>query len=85
MIPPVSRRRFLGASAGSTVALASGPLLAQADAPPSKTVIVGIMGLNRGMEVAAALETQKTDAIRNRLYCASLDPMRRDQHENHRN
>ena len=40
------------------MALASGPLLARADELPSRQVTVGIMGLNRGMQVAAALEKQ---------------------------
>jgi predicted dehydrogenase len=48
----------LGSSAGSAVALASGPLLARADDLPGQRVTVGIMGLNRGMQVAAALERQ---------------------------
>jgi uncharacterized glyoxalase superfamily protein PhnB len=38
MTLPVSRRQFLGTSAESAVALASGPLLAQADALPSRQV-----------------------------------------------
>ena len=58
MNKPVSRRTFLEASAGSAVALGSGPLLAQSGELPSQKVTVGIMGLNRGMQVAAALEKQ---------------------------
>src|SRR5579872_2901312 len=58
MTVPVTRRQFLGTSAGSAVALASGPLLAHADDLPSRQVRVGIMGLNRGMQVAAALDNQ---------------------------
>ena len=76
MTPPVSRRQFLGTSAGSAVALASGPLLAQADALPSRKVTVGIMGLNRGMEVAAALEKQPGVVIK---YVCDVDSKRADE------
>ena len=58
MTTPVTRRQFLETSARSAVALASAPLIAQADDLPSQRVTVGIMGLNRGMQVAAALENQ---------------------------
>src|SRR4051812_45085934 len=74
-LPPVSRRDFLGASAGSTALLASGPLFAQADALPSRTVTVGIMGLKRGMEVAAALEKQPGVVIK---YVCDVDSRRAD-------
>ena len=58
MTRPLTRRHFLGTSAGSAVALASAPLVARADELPSRKVTVGIMGLNRGMQVIAALEKQ---------------------------
>src|SRR4051795_7747096 len=74
-LPPVSRRDFLGASAGSAALLASGPLFAQADAPPSRKVTVGIMGLKRGMEVAAALEKQPGVVIK---YVCDVDSRRAD-------
>jgi predicted dehydrogenase len=76
MTLPLSRRRFLGASAGSTVALASGPLLAQANALPSQKVTIGLMGLNRGMEVAAALEKQPGVVIK---YVCDVDSRRADK------
>ena len=76
MTLPLSRRQFLGTSAGSAVALASGPLLAQADALPSRKVTVGIMGLNRGMEVAAALEKQPGVVIK---YVCDVDSKRADE------
>jgi predicted dehydrogenase len=76
MTTPVSRRQFLGTSAGSAVALAAGPLLAQADALPSRTVTVGIMGLNRGMQVAAALEKQPGVVIK---YVCDVDSKRAEQ------
>ena len=76
MTLPASRRQFLGTSAGSAVALASGPLLAQADALPSQKVTVGIMGLNRGMEVAAALEKQPGVVIK---YVCDVDSKRADE------
>jgi predicted dehydrogenase len=72
----VSRRQFFGASAGSAVALASGPLLAQANALPSQRVTVGIMGLNRGMQVATALEKQPGVAIK---YVCDVDAKRAEQ------
>src|SRR3954447_26137177 len=74
-LPPVSRRDFLGASAGSAALLASGPLFAQADALPSRKVTVGIMGLKRGMEVAAALEKQPGVVIK---YVCDVDSRRAD-------
>ena len=74
-LPPVSRRDFLGASAGSAALLASGPLFAQADALPSRKVTVGIMGLKRGMEVAAALEKQPGVVIK---YVCDVDSKRAD-------
>ena len=74
-LPPVSRRDFLGASAGSAAVLASGPLFAQADALPSRKVTVGIMGLKRGMEVAAALEKQPGVVIK---YVCDVDSKRAD-------
>ena len=77
-LPPVSRRDFLGASAGSAALLASGPLFAQADALPSRKVTVGIMGLNRGMEVAAALEKQPGVVIK---YVCDVDSKRADAGE----
>ena len=73
---PPSRRQFLGASAGSVVALGSGPLIAQTGALPSQKVTVGIMGLNRGMEVAAALEKQPGVVIK---YVCDVDSKRADQ------
>src|SRR4029453_10500755 len=76
MTLPVSRRQFLGTSAGSAVALASGPLFAQADALPSQKVTVGIMGLNRGMQVAAALEKQPGVVIK---YVCDVDSKRADE------
>jgi predicted dehydrogenase len=74
-LPPVSRRDFLGASAGSAALLASGPLFAQTDALPSRKVTVGIMGLKRGMEVAAALEKQPGVVIK---YVCDVDSRRTD-------
>ena len=71
-----SRRQFLGISAGSAVALASGQLLAQADALPSQRVTIGIMGLNRGMQVAAALEMQPGVVIK---YVCDVDSKRADE------
>lgn len=76
MPSPVTRRQFLGTSAGSAVALASAPLFAQADALPSRTVTVGIMGLNRGMQVIAALEKQPGVVIK---YVCDVDSKRADQ------
>ena len=76
MTPLTSRREFLATTAGSTVALASGPLLAQADALPSQKVTVGIMGLNRGMQVAAALENQPGVVIK---YVCDVDSKRADE------
>ena len=73
---PPSRRQFLGASAGSVVALGSGPLIALTGALPSQKVTVGIMGLNRGMEVATALEKQPGVAIK---YVCDVDSKRADQ------
>ncbi len=73
---PPSRRQFLGASAGSVVTLGSGPLIAQTGALPSQKVTVGIMGLNRGMEVAAALEKQPGVVIK---YVCDVDSKRADQ------
>ncbi len=73
---PVSRRDFLGTSAGSAVALTSGPLLAQADALPSQKVTVGIMGLNRGMQVIDALEKQPGVVIK---YVCDVDSKRADK------
>jgi hypothetical protein len=73
-----SRRQFLGASAGSAVALASGPVLARAGARPSQRVTVGIMGLNRGMQVAAALEKQPDVIIK---YVCDVDSRRADEAE----
>jgi hypothetical protein len=55
---PRSRRQFLGASAGSVVALGAGPLIAQSGALPSRKVTVGLTGLNRGLQVIDALEKQ---------------------------
>src|SRR5262249_39142290 len=72
---PFSRRDFLGASTGTALGLASGPLFAQADALPSRKVIVGIMGLKRGMEVAAALEKQPGVVIK---YVCDVDSKRAD-------
>ena len=76
MTVPVSRREFLGTSAGSAVALSTGPLLAQSAALPSRKVTIGIMGLNRGMEVAAALEKQPGVVIK---YVCDVDSKRADQ------
>ena len=76
MTPLASRREFLGTTVGSAVALASGPLLAQADALPSQKVTVGIMGLNRGMQVAAALEKQPGVVIK---YVCDVDSKRADE------
>ena len=76
MTPLASRREFLGTTAGSIVALASGPLLAQADALPSQKVTIGIMGLNRGMQVASALEKQPGVVIK---YVCDVDSKRADE------
>lgn len=76
MPPLTSRREFLGKTAGSAVALASGPLLVQAAAQPSQKVTVGIMGMNRGMEVAAALEKQPGVVIK---YVCDVDSKRADE------
>lgn len=76
MTLPVSRRQFLGTSAGSAVALAAGPLFAQRDALPSQKLTIGIMGLNRGMQLAAALETQPGIVIK---YVCDVDSKRADQ------
>ena len=76
MTLPVSRRHFLGTSAGSAVALTSGPLLAQAGALPSQKVTVGIMGLNRGMQVIDALEKQPGVVIK---YVCDVDSKRADK------
>lgn len=76
MTLPVTRRQFLGTSAGSAVALATPPLLAQADALPSRRVTVGIMGMNRGMQVAAALEKQPGVVIK---YVCDVDSKRADE------
>ena len=73
---PVSRRDFLGTSAGSAVALTTGPLLAQADALPSQKVTLGIMGLNRGMQVIDALEKQPGVVIK---YVCDVDSQRADK------
>ena len=73
---PVSRRDFLGTSAGSAVALTTGPLLAQADALPSQKVTLGIMGLNRGMQVIDALEKQPGVVIK---YVCDVDSKRADK------
>ena len=75
MTPLASRREFLGTTVGSAVALASGPLLAQADALPSQQQIE-IMGMNRGMQVAAALEQQPGVVIK---YVCDIDPKRADE------
>ena len=75
-LPPVSRRDFLGASAGSAALLASGPLFAQADALPSRKVAVGIMGLKRGIELAAALEKQPGVVIK---YVCDVDSKRAEE------
>jgi hypothetical protein len=71
MTPTPSRRQFLGTSA----ALATTPLIARAGALPNETLIVGIMGLNRGMEVAAALEKQPGVVIK---YVCDVDSKRAD-------
>jgi predicted dehydrogenase len=75
-----SRREFLGATVGTAVTLASGPLLAQADALPSQKVVVGIMGLNRGMQVAAALEKQPGVVIK---YVCDVDSRRAEEGKSH--
>src|SRR5579872_2673160 len=75
MPTPVTRRQFLG-TASSAVALASAPLLAQAGDLPSQRVTVGIMGLNRGMQVAAALEKQPGVVIK---YVCDVDSKRADE------
>ena len=75
MTPSVSRRRFLGASAGSAAAWSAGPLLAQAGALPSQKVTVGIMGLSRGMQVADALKDQPGVVIK---YVCDVDSKRAD-------
>ena len=73
---PVSRRHFLGTSAGSAAALTSGPLIVQAGALPSQKVTVGIMGLNRGMQVINALEKQPGVVIK---YVCDVDSKRADK------
>jgi predicted dehydrogenase len=75
MLLPLSRRGFLEASAGSAAFLASGPLFAQSGALPSQKVTVGIMGLNRGMQVIAALGKQPGVAIK---YVCDVDSQRAD-------
>ena len=72
----VSRRQFLGVSAGSAAALATGPLIAQVDSLPSQKVTVGIMGLNRGMQVISALEKQPGVVIK---YVCDVDSKRADE------
>jgi predicted dehydrogenase len=76
MVLPVTRRHFLGTSAGSAVALRPGPLLAQAGALPSQKVTIGIMGLNRGMQVIDALEKQPGVVIK---YVCDVDSKRTDK------
>src|SRR5215469_1167143 len=76
MTLPVSRRHFLGTSAGCAGALATGPLFARAGALPSQRVTVGIMGLNRGMQVIAALEKQPGVVIK---YVCDVDAKRAEQ------
>lgn len=76
MTLPFSRRDFLGTSAGCAAALASGPLLAEVNALPSQKVTVGIMGLNRGMQVAAALEKQPGVVIK---YVCDVDSQRAER------
>src|SRR5579885_2254371 len=76
MNQPLSRRHFLSTSVAGAGALAAGPLLAHAEALPSQRVIVGIMGLNRGMQVAAALEKQPGVVIK---YVCDVDSRRAEQ------
>ena len=76
MAVPVSRRRFLESSAGTAVAFAAAPLIAQEGALPSRVVTVGIMGLNRGQQVIDALEKQPGVVIK---YVCDVDSKRADQ------
>ncbi|MGE3819741.1 MAG: Gfo/Idh/MocA family protein [Isosphaeraceae bacterium] len=75
MTPIPSRRQFLGA-AGTAVALASSPSMARSSASPSRRVTLGIMGLKRGMEVAAALENQPDVVIK---YVCDVDSRRAEE------
>ena len=74
--PPSSRRQFLGSSAASAVALSSGPMIARGGQVPSERVTVGIMGLKRGMEVAAALQNQPGVVIK---YVCDVDSRRAEE------
>ncbi len=76
MNPIVTRRAFLGTTASSAIALATGPLIAQTGALPTQQVTVGIMGLNRGMQVAAALDQQAGVVIK---YVCDVDSQRADE------
>ncbi len=50
---PLSRRDFLGTSAGTAaLALGTGPVIAQKGAEPNRVVTVGVMGLSRGRSLA---------------------------------
>src|SRR5262249_20877841 len=75
MTPPISRREFLGTSAASASTIGSAPLVVQAGALPSQQVTVGLMGLNRGMQVADALEKQPGVVIK---YVCDVDSKRAD-------
>jgi hypothetical protein len=72
---PVTRRHFLETSAGSAAGLASGPLIAQYGGLPSQKVTVGIMGLNRGMQVIDALQRQPGVVIK---FVCDVDSKRAD-------
>jgi predicted dehydrogenase len=63
----VSRRQFLGTSAGTAAALASGPLLAQQGDLPSQRVTVGVMGLSRGRSLA--INFARTPGVRVKYVC----------------
>ena len=76
MVTPYSRRDFLATTAGGVAVMATRPLLAQANSLPSHRVTVGIMGLNRGMQVAAALESQPGVVIK---YVCDVDSNRADE------
>lgn len=76
MSQSASRRQFLSATVGTAASLAAGPLLAQAGALPSQRVTIGIMGMNRGMQVANALEQQPGVVIK---YVCDADANRAEE------
>jgi predicted dehydrogenase len=72
----ISRREFIGATSNCVAALAAGPLLAQTKSLPSQKVTVGIMGMNRGMQVANALIKQPGVVIK---YVCDVDSQRAEE------